>query len=308
MSTFRTLAAASLLLIPTASPLAADVFVGDIIGDAIRWYSDSGTLKGTLTGNNIDNPFGMTLGPDGLLYVANAGSGHITRHNPTTGEFVDSFIEPINGGLTDPNGVAFGRDGNLYVTDFSSRRVLRYDGQTGDLLGTSTTVAQVDLPLAITTGPDGDLYVNAAVPLGYGVFRIDGGSGTLEGQFATLPSQGWFASFGPDGNLYTPMHVDDLIEKTDGITGASLATWTSVADVIGLDFLPNGDLLASIYNPANPDHGKVLRLDGGTGALLGEFVSAGPTSGGAVLYVPEPATAILLAFTTLVLSRRLPNG
>ena len=82
------------------------------------------------------NPFGLTFGPDGNLYVCSffgTGKG-IFRYNGVTGEFIDEFVTAGSGGLKAAINLAFGPDGNLYVCSFNTSEVLRYNGQTGDFI------------------------------------------------------------------------------------------------------------------------------------------------------------------------------
>jgi len=53
------------------------------------------------------------------------------------------------------------------------------------------------------------------------------------------------------------------------------------------------------------DDNKIVRYDGTTGALLGTFIDD-PFSGRPVemMFVPEPSTAFLAAFSLLALCRR----
>ena len=85
---------------------------------------------------------GFEIGPDGLLYVANAAKkrsqilrfdGAVDRHGRH--RFVDVFTEGRhhNSGLEHPFMVAFGPDGHLYVPSQDTRVVTRYFG--GIMLG-----------------------------------------------------------------------------------------------------------------------------------------------------------------------------
>jgi sugar lactone lactonase YvrE len=49
-------------------------------GNLIRKYDSSGSLLATFTGNSLNAPVGVAIGPDGKIYVANdSGTGSISR-------------------------------------------------------------------------------------------------------------------------------------------------------------------------------------------------------------------------------------
>lgn len=79
----------------------------------------------------LDQPSGLTIGPEGRLYVGNAGE--VRRYDLNTGEF-DVFI-PKGGTLLIPVGFNFGPDGKFYTTDVGHASIQKYDGTTGAYLG-----------------------------------------------------------------------------------------------------------------------------------------------------------------------------
>jgi sugar lactone lactonase YvrE len=116
---------------------------------------DSGTLN---------HPLDLKFGPDGNLYVTNAGrdfnpNASVLRFQGPTGAspgaFIGTFVSPGSGGLLTPDGLIFGPDGNgdgrqdLYVSSIQfsgaskavngTSSVLRYDGVTGAFIDTFVT-------------------------------------------------------------------------------------------------------------------------------------------------------------------------
>ena len=135
-------------------------------------------LKATLDGGlSILSAFptdptttGLTVGPDGNLYVCQfgqapytAGTGHVDRVS------LDGTITPgAVKNLTTPISVAFAPDGTMYVLQFAaqfSAAQLRYIPFGGEVLRvngdgtTSPVVTNLVFPTAMTFGPDGALYV-----------------------------------------------------------------------------------------------------------------------------------------------------
>ncbi len=140
----------------------------------------TGALITTVDAGGIMNdPEGVTRGPDGNIYVADAGGNDVLKFNGTTGAFMGTFVAAGSGGLIGSRGVAFGPDGNLYVTSFNTNQVLRYDGTTGAFLGVFASAtggcSGLSLPRDLTFGPDGNLFVGS---FGSGdIFEYNGSTG-----------------------------------------------------------------------------------------------------------------------------------
>jgi RHS repeat-associated protein len=154
-------------------------------------------------------PNGMTIGPDGLLYVATTSGGPylVRRVN------LDGTIETIAGlgpvgtlGDGGPalqarfnviEGIAFGPDGSVYVADTGNHRVRRIgqdgiittvagNGQTcssGQPCGDGGSAMQAAVnPWGLAVNPKGDLYVNVASNTRVRTIRsaLPGNLGSLE--------------------------------------------------------------------------------------------------------------------------------
>ena len=147
---------------------------------------------------------GLAFGADGLLYVASLTAG-VLVFDPTTGDFLQEFVSPINFASAGNGGAAalsFGPDGNLYVTDADYDRVLRFNGSSGSLIDQFASGGGLHNPEGLVFGPDGDLYVVSNNYLGggtSGVIRYDGRTGAMIDQFATD-----HATIGEQFVLFTP--------------------------------------------------------------------------------------------------------
>ena len=161
-------------------------------------FTKEGTFVADLTPDSTDFPReqffprGLVIGPDGLLYVANATNlvntplgGDILRFDPEMGHFVDRFVTSTGGGACDcvdelnrPEGVVFGPDGNIYTASFradatDNDKILIFQGPAGAHPG--AYVGRIDLDVAgedrefaeaLLFGPEGRLFVPISGRLG----------------------------------------------------------------------------------------------------------------------------------------------
>src|SRR5262245_7861647 len=148
---------------------------GITLGRLARFNSETGAFLGDLQPTGFTGDFyprGVVIGPDGLVYASvrniAATGGEIMRWDPTTGNFLGSFVtsDAIND-LNRPEGIVFGPDGNLYVTSFradasDTDKILEFNGTTGAYIG-KIDEDQVGQPRAfgqaLLFGPGGKLFV-----------------------------------------------------------------------------------------------------------------------------------------------------
>lgn len=260
-----------------------DVLVPAFSNHAVlRFDQDTGAFLGFFIppmSGGLDGPHGMTLGPDGALYVGSFNNDKVLRYDGTTGAFLSEFVTQGLGGLDGPTDCVFGADGNLYVASFATGSVERYDGQ-GNHLGAFVAPGSIPqmFPEWLRFGPDGNLYVCTG-PVRHSVMRFHGQTGTPIDEFVAPLSGGLFDphgfTFGPDGNLYVTSFQNHTILRYDGQTGAFLDVFVAAAaggltSPHGVTFGPDGDLYVTSWSTH-----EVLRYDGGTGAFLGAFVASG---------------------------------
>jgi streptogramin lyase len=204
---------------------------------------------------------GITVGPDGSLYVADYNGKQIL-HYDATGTFLSSF-----GTTGTPQGLAWGPDGNLYVTTTNSS-VERYS-PTGSFLGVFIAAGSGGLSnaKAIVWGPDGNAYVSSYSSSE--VLRYNGATGTFMNVFAAGSGGFEDITFGPDKNLYVASYGDGAVYRYNGATGASLGTFVSgIATAYGLRFDAAGNLDVSVRSA-----GQIMTYDGTTGAPIGSLAT-----------------------------------
>jgi DNA-binding beta-propeller fold protein YncE len=103
----------------------------DAEGKLVKHWGSEGSEPGQFA-----RPRALALGPDGLLYVADA-CNHRIQVFDREGELVRVFGTPGDGPgeLRYPYDVAFGPDGALYVVEFGNHRVQKFTAE-GESLGT----------------------------------------------------------------------------------------------------------------------------------------------------------------------------
>jgi hypothetical protein len=290
-------------------------FDGDT-GDFIEEFTEPG---------HLEVPVNVLFGQDGDLYVADQGfapgsPGRVVRYDGTTGEYIDDFVALGDGGLSNPLGMVFGPDGNddgrldLYVCSFLSDSILRYDGATGDFLDAFVVGAGPGprlRPLALTFGPDGDLYVTSNNQVA--VLRFEGPDGETPGApLGTFVPPGSGGLIVPDGLLFGPdgngdgqqdLYVTSLewngafkaklgtstVKRYDGVTGAFIDTFVAPdsGGLRGNDFLTftETDPTTLLYNGATEAAGMAtasatIRMPSPASTTTTIVVSMAPTHGG----------------------------
>jgi DNA-binding beta-propeller fold protein YncE len=264
--------------VPTVSISVAGATLNEIGSPSAFISAGSGGLS---------SPLGITLGPDGNLYVAGNG-GAVLRYNGTTGAYLNTFVPKGSGGLafTNYDGLAFGPDGNLYVGSGATNQVLEYNGSTGAFIKAFVTAGSggLDTPTGVTFGPDGNLYVSGK--FSQSVLRYQGplksspgaplpASGQSGATFVAPSSGGLFrpfnAIFGPDGNLYVDGGHTVGILRYNGSTGAFIDTFIpgdtgQFSGGRGMVFDPDGRLYVG-------DSGQGIHRYDAQGNYLGDLLA-----------------------------------
>ncbi|MBN1965440.1 MAG: ScyD/ScyE family protein [Anaerolineae bacterium] len=196
------------------------------------------------------HPYGITPGPDGWLWMADAGANDLLRINPETGEILPvAVFDPLPGVFPNPsrNGameadpvptaVAFDDEGNAYVSLLSgapfvpgSAKVLRVTrtGEVSDYAVGLTTLTD------LVRGPDGELYA-----VQFGIFTEEGPT--------------------PDSGAVLRIKEGSASEAV--VSGLSFPT--SIA------FDRDGNAYVTINGVGAPGSGAVVRFDNLTG-MMGE--------------------------------------
>lgn len=205
--------------------------------------------------NLVDSDlYALTLGPDGMVYVADAAGNDILKVDPSNGQASLVAVipgiplpagvqappggNPERGGKNEldpvPTGLAFGPDGNLYVSLLSggpfppgAARVMKVtmDGKVSIAAGGLTMLTDIKL------GPDGNWYAvefarfgdQGPEPQSGGIVRITpGGQFTVVVKGLDFPNK---IAFDKSGNLYATVN---------SVTpGAQLVRYNDAASLAG---------------------------------------------------------------------------
>ena len=157
------------------------LYVADSNNHRIQKFDASGKFLlefGTFSGPNNANPasgtfnepWGVAVGPDGNVYVADTWNHRIQKFDPN-GKFIKMWGTPgqtdINGQggiFWGPRGVAVDKGGRVYVTDTGNKRIEVFSSD-GEFItqfgGAGVQPGQLDEPVGIAVDPtSGNLVVN----------------------------------------------------------------------------------------------------------------------------------------------------
>lgn len=149
----------------TATTTAADVAVATRIIPSREGINLPPGFGISVYISGLDDARMMTVGPDGVLYVAERGAGRIVRLPDRDGDGVADRVEVVADGLRSPSSLDFYTDGSLYVGE--TTRILRLSDQDGDGVFQKQEVIVDGLPSGghstrtVLVSPDGAyLYVS----------------------------------------------------------------------------------------------------------------------------------------------------
>ncbi len=229
------------------SEIADNMVVGP---DGAIWFSDMGTTSigkiapdGTITEYPLMMgaiPTNITVGPDRALWFAD-NSGAIGRI--TTSGSVQEFKSGLQSGAV-PDAIAPGPDANVWFTDqFGNQRAIGRVSPSGQITE-FTTGLNDDLPLDITAGADGNLWVPQAsmdpmtrsavariTPSGQITEITDGvnPTGLTDGDSVLAGSNGalWFTDSG------SPDAIGRIVISPIAATGSATVVSSTAATVSG---------------------------------------------------------------------------
>ena len=225
-----------------ALPALGQSTVSTLIGDGVPGLSD----------RQVNNPYGVVIGPDGALYFCDLDNQLIRRVDLASGRTTTVAGSGERGyrgdggpataaSLNMPHEIQFDNEGDLYIVERDSHVVRKVDMRTGlisTVAGTGVggfsgdggpaTVAQLRRPHSIVFDPDGGLLI---CDIGnHRIRRVDMVTGTISTFAGTgerdatpdgatrlgTPLNGPRAlAFDPEGSLYVALREGNAIYRID---------------------------------------------------------------------------------------------
>jgi hypothetical protein len=304
----------------------ADLFTVD--SDVVdRFDSSTGAVIQTNGHNafaNLSGATGVTVGPDGLVYVATSDPGSdpnlavVNRYNATTGQQIGgAFIPFANDAsqLSNAQGIAFGPDGNFYVADEGDDGSVKAFNSSGDYLTKYLTTGGNAEAVAFDPALPGDVFVATGGTIEQIDLVTHDDSIVVQGSSDTFSNAGDLA-FGPDGKLYV-LDVSGaapqiLRYNADGTDQTVFTDFSSpsfspaVFQPADMAFGPAGHLYVSgqALESLSSQQGEILQLSA-DGSTSNEFVTNLNAPGFlAFAPVPEPASLAIFVGSLAILGGR----
>jgi streptogramin lyase len=231
--------------------------------DGNVWFTDQFTGKvghinttgGQLTEYSLpagSYPQGLTVGPDGnLWFVDQKKTGLFTIGKITTAGTITEYSGTVNAGVFQPYAsaaqIATGADGKLWFTNPQAAGMAgRNFAGTITTAGTVTLYTTADLPAAIISGPDGNLWVTE----GSHVAKIT--TSGIETEYAISRGGSSGITVGPDGNLwFTEFSTLGKITTGGTLTEYSATAFTNFSLPWGIASGPDGNVWFMGLNSSN---------------------------------------------------------
>ncbi len=162
------------------------------------WGSFADVSKGAAPGGTFNEPWGVAVGPDGSVYVADTWNYRIQKFT-AQGQFVSMWGSGPNVGpeqFYGPRGIAVDGQGRVFVADTGNKRIVIYDGNgkyLGEFGSGGMGPGQLDEPVDLAIGSNGLVYVTDTWNQRVQVFQSQG-SGLSYVSVAEWPVEGWYGN------------------------------------------------------------------------------------------------------------------
>jgi DNA-binding beta-propeller fold protein YncE len=135
-------------------------------GDVLHaWGNFADAAQGSAPGGTFFEPWGIAVGPDGSVYVADTWNHRIQKFTPE-GEFLTMWgtfgQNAVSKEMWGPRDIIVDDQGRVFVTDTGNKRVVVFDEGGNFLFQISSggyEEGQLDEPVGLAISSDGALYI-----------------------------------------------------------------------------------------------------------------------------------------------------
>jgi streptogramin lyase/Ni,Fe-hydrogenase III small subunit len=206
--------------------------------DGNVWVAETGLNKlasvtpaGVVTEYAADNPFRVVTGPDGALWFTDLIDSKIGRFNTSTHLVTNLF--PTLTAASNPEGIALGSDGNLWFVEENVDKVAKIT--TAGVVTEYPGLTALSMSESIAAGPDGNLWVTEQKAAKIAKVTT---AGVVTEYPITANSFPRGITAGPDGNVW---FTESLSEKVGRIsTTGSIAEFPVPANPNAANPHPRG--------------------------------------------------------------------
>jgi DNA-binding beta-propeller fold protein YncE len=132
----------------------------------LAWGGLGKVEEGSGDAGRFNEPWGVAVGPDGAVYVADTWNHRVQKFDPN-GQFLTLWgvYGPAAAGPTSfwgPRGLAVDESNQVFVTDTGNKRVVVFDAQgnfVSQIGSPGYEDGQLDEPVGVAVGPEGRVYV-----------------------------------------------------------------------------------------------------------------------------------------------------
>jgi hypothetical protein len=270
---FSVLVLSVLLLTSNAVGQDIEIYVSDAVNFSsppwkILKFDENGENPEVFINDQLAWPQDILFLEDqNVVLISNLNSGRITKHNSTTGAFIEDFATGIGG----PTRMKIGADSLLYVLQWTGNGKVRRYELDGTFVGEFTSVG-VTQSIGIDWDDEGNLYVSSYG--GASVRKFDANGNDLDlfvNSNLAGPTNIWFDD---NGDLLVIDYNGTAVKRFNS-SGTFINNFiTGLSQAEGVDFFPNGNIL--IGNGATHS----VKMYDSNGVYIEDFIPNG--SGGLV--------------------------